>query len=169
MVRAARLTEGARVADFAAGGGFFARAAARAVAPLGRVWAVDADPELLARLKNLAHAEGIHTVEVVRGNVEKPGGSNLEERSVDWVILVNGLFSSHNKGGIAAEASRVLRRGGKVLLVEWKDSFGGLGPAPEHVVSAAAATQTFAEHGFALVGDIPAGPYHWGCILQKKA
>lgn len=167
-IHAAKLHEGMHVADFNAGAGFFARAAARAVGEGGVVWAVDVHREMLPRLKALALAEGLHNVEVMHGSVERPGGSHLPEGKFDSVIVANLLFSCDNKKGVAQEAHRVLRRTGRVLVIDWKDSYGGLGPHPDHVVSRDSARAIFEEQGFSRVEDIPAGAYHWGCIMRKK-
>ena len=113
---AAHLHEGMSVADFGAGSGFFARAAARAVGEGGVVWAVDAHQDLLPRLKNLALAEGLHNIEVMRGDLERPGGSHLPALRFDLVIAANVLFSAENKEALAAEAARVLRKGGRALI-----------------------------------------------------
>ncbi len=168
-VQALGLLAGQRVADFASGAGFFARAAARAVGDGGMVWAVDINAELLGRVKNLALAEGLHNVEVVQGNVQQEGGSHLPAQGLDACLVVNLLFGSTNKAGVATEVARVLRRGGKVLVVDWTDSFGGLGPAEDHIVTEAVARAIFEPHGFQYVAPVRAGAYHWGCILQKKA
>lgn len=155
-----------KVADFDAGSGFFTRGAARLCAP-GTVWAVDANHELLSRLKNLATAEGLQNVEVVAGNIEKVGGTHLPEAAFDAVIVANSLFAVEHKAGVAAEAARVLKRGGRVLVIDWEDSFGGLGPAPHDVVSAAEATKIFKAAGFEAGGSAPTGAYHWGLIFRK--
>jgi ubiquinone/menaquinone biosynthesis C-methylase UbiE len=166
VLRAAGLHESLRVADFDAGAGFFTRAAARMCFP-GEVWAVDAQAEVLPRIKNLAVAEGLTNVEVVRGNVEHLGGSNLPDTTFDFCIIANTLFTLECKACCAAEAARILKRHGKVLVVDWKGSFGGLGPAAHHVIAQEDARAVFEEAGFSFVGNVPAGGYHWGCILQK--
>lgn len=167
-VAACHISEGSRVADLSAAGGFFTRAAARAVGPGGVVWAVDAHSDLLARLKNLAGAEGLHHIEVVRGSIEKVGGTHLPDSTMDFCIVANALFSAADKPAVAEEAARVLRKAGRLLLIDWLSSHGGLGPAPEHIVSAAEAKKIFEVAGFAQAEDIPAGAYHWGLILRKK-
>ena len=167
-VHKAGLLDGQRVADYSGGAGFFARAAARTVGQDGVVWFVDPNQDLLVRIKNLALGEGLHNVEVVHGNVEKVGGSKLLDASVDLVIVANVLFSSNNKAGVAAETARVLRRGGRALVVDWRGSFGGLGPSSEHVVQQAVAKSLFEQYGLVFKEDIPVGAYHWGCILKKK-
>lgn len=168
-LRTSHLDEGIHVADFGAGSGFFTRAAAREVGERGVVWAVDAHRDLLPRIKNLALAEGLRNVEVLHGDLEKLCGSNLPAEQFDFVIAANLLFSLENKENLAEEIKRVLRRGGRALIVDWKDSFGGLGPHLEHVITAAAARALFEKNGFVVLGEVPAGEYHWGFIVRKKA
>ncbi len=157
---------GQTVADFDAGSGFFTRGAARLCAP-GAVWAVDANREILPRLKNLAAAEGLRNVEVIAGNIEKAGGTHLPEATFDACIIANSLFAVEDKKAVAAEAARVLKKGGRALVIDWQDSFGGLGPQPKDVVSAAAAQELFEAAGFAVEGEAPAGMYHWGLLFKK--
>lgn len=168
VVAAAHITPGSHIADLAAAGGFFARAAARAVGPQGSVWAVDPSQEMLARLKNLALGEGLHNIEVVRGTPERAGGTHLPDASMDLAILANALFGMDEKRAAAHEAARVLRKAGRVLLVDWTESHGGLGPDQAHVIGAGEAKKIFEAAGFAQAEDIPAGAYHWGLILRKK-
>lgn len=163
---AAQVHEGAVVADFGAGSGFFTRALAREV---GEVWAVDINQDLLPRIKTLASAEGLNNVEVVQGDVEIVGGSNLPDEHFDFVIVSNILFSLEHKGECVAEVRRVLKRGGRALVIDWAGSFGGLGPHQVHVVTAAAVKELFEKQGFAYLGEVPAGFYHWGMIVRKPA
>jgi demethylmenaquinone methyltransferase/2-methoxy-6-polyprenyl-1,4-benzoquinol methylase len=168
VVAAAHISPGSRVADLCTGSGFFARAAARATGPEGVVWAIDAHGDMLARLKNLATGEGLHNLEVVRGTIEKAGGTHLPDATIDVAIVANALFSTTHKEAAAAEAHRILRKAGRLLLVDWSASHGGLGPHPDHVVAQADARRLFEQAGFAKGEDIPAGAYHWGLILRKK-
>lgn len=168
VVRAARLHEGMRVADFGAGSGFFTRAAARLVGEAGLVWAVDVHQDMLPRNKNLALAEGLRNVEVVHGDVEKPKGSHLPAGNFDAVIVANLLFAAEHRAAIAREAARVLRPGGTVLIVDWKDSFGGLGPHAGHIITAVEAQKIFEAEGFANAQTVPAGSYHWGMLMRRS-
>src|SRR5437660_1553055 len=103
---AVRVQEGMRVADFHAGAGFFTRAAARRVGTQGRVWAIDADHDRLARLKNIAELEGLEHIEIVHGNIERRGGTLLPDESIDMVLVVNTLFTCEDKEMCAEEAWR---------------------------------------------------------------
>jgi ubiquinone/menaquinone biosynthesis C-methylase UbiE len=158
-----------QVADLGSGAGFFARAAARAVGEGGVVWAVDLNRELLSRIKNFAAAEGLYNVQVVHGDAEIVGGSNLPAESFDFVIAANLLFTVENKGEAIGEIRRLLKKTGRALVIDWQDSFGGLGPRPDHVVSAAQGKKLLEQHGMSVLGRVPAGAYHWGFVVRKKS
>ena len=168
-VAAAGIHEGMQVADFGAGAGFFTRAAARAVGDTGVVWAVDLNRDLLPRIKNLAAGEGLNTVEVIHGDIEAVGGSNLPADTFDFVLITNVLFGLENLGECVAEARRVLKKSGRALVIDWAGSFGGLGPHPDHVISLEKAQNLFEKHGFGILSHIDAGAYHWGFVARKKA
>lgn len=168
-LRAAALHEGAKVADFGAGSGFFTRAAARLVGPTGLVWAVDVHQELLPRLKKLSIEEGLKNVEVVQGNVERQGGSHLPADNFDLVILSNILFCAEHKDALAKEACRVLRTGGQALVIDWKGSFDGMGPHEDHVVTEDHARTLFELNGFTIVAPVQCGHFHWGFLARKRA
>jgi ubiquinone/menaquinone biosynthesis C-methylase UbiE len=167
VLRAANVHEGERVADFGAGSGFFTRAAGRLVGARGLVWAVDVHQELLPRIKNLSLEEGLHNVEVVHGNLESKGGSHLPEDNFDVVIISNMLFSAEHKDNVVAEAHRVLRKNGRALVIDWSDSFNGMGPHTDHVVTADHAQTLFELGGFTFVHVVPAGTHHWGLLMKK--
>lgn len=164
----AGLGEGQEVADFSAGSGFFARSAARIVEG-GTVWSVDTNGELLTRLKSLCLAEGLTNVEILRGNIESPQGSGLPAGHFDFCIVANVLFSAARKETVAREVWRVLKKTGRAVVIDWSSSHGGLGPHPEHVISEAEARALFEASGFTYLEPIPAGAYHWGFTVRKKA
>lgn len=168
-LRAAKVREGERVADFGAGSGFFTRAAARLVGEKGLVWAVDVHQDMLPHIKKLALEEGLHNVEVVHGNVERSGGSHLPKENFDVVIISNMLFGVEHKDLVVKEAWRILRTGGRVLVIDWSDSFNGMGPHKEMVVSADHAQTLFELGGFGFVNEVPAGSHHWGFVAKKTA
>lgn len=168
VLHAAKLHEGMTVADFGAGSGFFTRAAARAIGEHMKVWAIDVQRDLLPRIKNIAAAEGLHNVEVMYGDLESHQGSGLPDAFCDFVIVSNILFGVEDKETVIREVMRVLKKGGRALVIDWTDSFGGLGPHKDHVLSQQDAKSMFEHAGFTYVEDVSAGAYHWGFVVRKK-
>lgn len=163
------LQYGMRVADFGSGSGFYSLAAARAVGPHGHVTAVDVQKDLLSKLKNEAIKAGLSNLEVVWGDIEKLGGTRLKEGSVDAVILSNILFQVPDKVTPALEAKRILKpHSGKVLVVDWSDSFGGMGPEAGALVPQEKIREVFEKAGFSYYSSISAGDHHYGLIFTTK-
>jgi len=105
---------------------------------------------------------------VIWGDIERVGGSGLGDHKADAAIIANVLFQAKASYQVALETKRILKSGGRVLIVDWKESFGGLGPRPEDVVSAEQIKKVFGEAGFAFEREFPAGDNHWGMILRKQ-
>ena len=80
----------------------------------------------------------------------------------------NILFQIFHKEGFIREVKRILKMRGKVLLVDWSDSFGGLGPKPDDVVKDSKAKELFKEENFKEVLSFDAGDHHYGIIFEKQ-
>jgi ubiquinone/menaquinone biosynthesis C-methylase UbiE len=162
-----RLGEGMAVADLGAGSGAYTIAAADVVGETGRVYAVEVQRDLASRIANLSKAKGLFNVEVIWGDVERVGGTKLAENTLDAVIAGNLFFLIDEKQALVYEIARILRPGGKVLIVDWLDAFEGIGPPPDRVTSAHAMRRLFEAEGLACSETIHAGAHHWGIICRK--
>lgn len=159
------LREGMKVGDFGAGSGHYARAAAAIVGHSGKVYAIDVQEDVLKHIKLNTHEQHQHIIEMVWGDVEKPGGSHLRDASLDAVLLANALFQIENRFGLLAEIKRTLKSGGKLMLVDWAGSYSGMGPAAEKVVTEHEAEAFFINGGFHKVKSFRAGPHHYGILF----
>lgn len=159
------LRDGMKVADLGAGSGHYALSAARIVGDAGRVYAIDIQEEVLRALKSAAQSRGIKNIETVWGDFEKPGGTRLKNESIDAVILSNTLFQIDHMQGAIAEIKRILKHGGRLLIVDWAGCYDGLGPVAERVVSEYTATDLFVSAGFHKVKDFRAGPHHYSLVF----
>ena len=163
-----RLREGMRVADLGAGSGAYSIATAQAVGDSGKVYAIEVQKDLLLKLKNEATRADVHNIEVLWGDIEEPHGTKIKDHAVDAVLVSNVLFQAQDKKGVLNEARRVLVPGGSMLVVDWAESFGGLGPHPDEVLTQSAAKKLCAEAGFSYEKDIMAGAHHYGMIFKKS-
>jgi hypothetical protein len=63
--------------------------------------------------------------------------------------------------------SRTIRSGGKFFVIDWTESFAGMGPQPSHVVTPDATTALFESNGFVLEREYPTGDHHYGLAFRK--
>ena len=113
------------IADIGAGGGAYAIPLAQALAATGRVYVIDVQKDLLPRIQTEATKRRVGNIEVIWGDVEKAGGTHLADASIDLVCMCNIIFQLEDKKTALIEIKRVLVPGGRVLVVDWVESFGG--------------------------------------------
>lgn len=162
------LGKGSYVADFGAGSGFYTFSAAKAVGSSGRVYAVDVQKDLLTKIKNQAQLVGVGNVDIVWADIENLGGTKLRDGSIDAVIAANIFFQLENREGACREIKRILKRGGRVLIIDWESSFGGMGPEAGSVFDSSKARELFEKNDFELDRSITAGAQHYGLIFRRK-
>ncbi len=153
------------VVDLGAGAGHFSLAAASRLEG-GRLFAVDIEKEMLSRLVAEAHAGGLHNIHTLWGDISRLTGVPLAGETIDRAIATNVLYQVDDRNAFVEEVKRLLRPGGKVLLIEWKESAQG-GPHQKHKVAEEVALALFRRHGFEKERDIDAGDMHYGMILVR--
>ncbi len=165
VMRALALRPGEAAADIGAGTGYFAQPMAEAVGPAGKVYAVDAQPEMLALLKSKLDRDGLANVELVQAEAERTG---LPEASCDLYFLANVWHELEDWEAAAREARRVLKAGGRVAILDWRpDVDPEHGPPLAHRVDASHASGYLQAAGFQLANAVRVGRYSW--LLQAKA
>lgn len=165
------LSPGTVVADLGAGAGDYVFIAAKMVRGMemeGKVYAIDVQKDLLDKIKNEANRERLTNVEIIWGNAEKIGGTNLNDASVDAVIASNIFFQIEDRENFAKEIARILKPKGRIFFIEWSDSFGGIGPHQNAVVTEAQAKDFFIKNGFTIERDVVVGSHHYGLVIRKK-
>ncbi|HEY4503629.1 MAG TPA: methyltransferase domain-containing protein [Candidatus Paceibacterota bacterium] len=161
------VTDGMKVVDMGAGSGFYTIESAKRVGPSGMVYAVDVQQDLLNKIKNSAGLVGLHNIEVIWGNIEKIGGTKLREAIADRVIISNTLFqiAVEDRDNLALETKRILKQGGKLLVVDWTV---GSPLSPKTLVPKMLAEGIFQKVGFTLEKTFDAGDHHYGIVLTKN-
>jgi predicted methyltransferase len=117
LVGALKLRRGMAMADIGAGTGLFTPLFAEAVGASGKVYAVDIVPEflrLIARRSAEAGLQQVKTVLCTDRSVELP------PESVDVAFICDAYHHFEYPAQTMASLHRALRRGGEVLLVEFK-------------------------------------------------
>ena len=119
-LKAARLGPEDVVVDLGSGTGLLALAAAPQV---GRVIAVDVSAEMLQRIARHAQEQGVTGIELVHGDMRR---LPLPDASVDVVVSCYAFHHLVDDGKelSAAEAYRVLRPGGRLVVVDMMFKLG---------------------------------------------
>lgn len=161
------IREGDVVADFGAGAGYFIETLAKLVGSSGRVYACEIQKELVERIGTLARSRGLFMVDPLWCDLEAVNGVKIQDGQLDVVIMVNTLFQLEQKEVTLGEAFRTLRSGGKFFIIDWSESFGGLGPQQSDVVTAKSAQALAETVGFVYERVFDAGDHHYGLALRK--
>ena len=167
-VEALGIERGMIVADFGSGSGAYALLIAEKLAGTGHIYAIDVQKDLLRRTHNEAQKRKLSALSILWGDLENHGGSKLADVSVDLVLISNLLFQAENKETLLAEAFRILRATGQLAMIDWSDSFEGMGPEKKDVVNKEKALTLVRANGFELEREFAAGAHHWGLILRKR-
>ena len=160
------LKEDMVVADLGAGTGFYS-VAAGAMVPQGKVYAVEVQKEFLPTIKQKTKDAGLANVECLWGNIEKIGGTKIGDQVVDAVIVSNVLFQVEDRDKFLEEIKRILKQGGRVLLIDWSDLSFSLDSNTKALVLPKSAREMFEKKGFVWVREINAGSHHYGMILER--
>ena len=161
------LREGDVVADFGAGSGYFIKILSELVGEEGRVYACEIQKNLVEAIGDLARRENLDNVSVLWGDIETQDGTKIGDNKLDVGILVNTLFQIEDKGVAVVEMSRALRSGGKLFVIDWSESFGGLGPQPDMIITEKDTRALFEQHGFVYERSFDTGDHHYGLAFRK--
>jgi len=106
------LTPRVRIADLGAGDGTLSRLLARQAES---VHCVDNSPRMVQVGRALAKKEHLRNLTYVLGNIEKVP---LPDRSIDIALLSQALHHAENPRQALAEAFRILKPGGRLLILD---------------------------------------------------
>jgi len=158
VIAALGLQPGQVVADIGSGPGYFALRFARAVAPEGKVYGVDIEPEFIDELANQARASGLTNVIPV---LTTPDTSSLPPSCCDVAFFFSVYRHISDRVGYLRALRTRLKPGGRVAIVEWKKIAtlrGGdrerprLGPPEEEKINPEQVVTELHEAGFQVVG-----------------
>lgn len=165
-IREIGVEPGMTVADFGSGSGAHAFAFAEATGKDGRVYAIDVQRDLLARIKNEAVRRALHHIDVLWGDLELPGGSKIADGIVDVVLISNTLFQLIDKHIALDEARRILKPAGLFAIIERN---GTTGLHPGTILPKEDALALARRADFEPIREFIAGHAHYGILFRPVA
>jgi ubiquinone/menaquinone biosynthesis C-methylase UbiE len=160
------IKEGDVVADFGAGSGAFLKGLSVRVGS-GKVYACEIQKGLVEKMGDYARSQNLGNVYPLWCDLEELQGIPVQSNALDVGILVNTLFLLEDKITATKEFFRTIRAGGRIIVIDWSDSYGGLGPAVHQVCDAQTAKSLFEANGFVFERSFPAGAHHYGLAFRK--
>lgn len=165
VVAACRITPGARVAEIGCGTGWFTFELEKTVRPRGIVYALDMQPAMLQILRaKRENWERILTLPCSQNAFE------LDDAEVDIVFHANTLHECVDPEVHLQEVKRVLKPGGRLILVEWKwaDEESQPGPPNLQRLDIHTVQDLVKSAGFEIQETYDVGPYHYAVQAVKN-
>lgn len=146
------------IADFGAGTGYFSLPMA-AEAAQGKVYAIDAQQEMLDLIESKLSDQQASNVQLVHANADKTG---LAESSCNFVFMANVWHEFDDRAAVLRESLRILTRPGRIAILDWRpDVERKAGPPLDHRMAAATAMAELAAAGFQAIAHSNIGLYSW--------
>jgi ubiquinone/menaquinone biosynthesis C-methylase UbiE len=140
---------------------------ARIVGDRGIVYAVDIQKQVLSSVESHAKNQNLENIKTVWSNLEINGATKIQESSLDLGILNNVLFQSANMPEMIKESIRLIKAGGRLLVIDWKSAGAPLGPKMDLKVNPEKIKELCEVFGLKLEKEFEAGQYHFGLIFRK--
>ena len=156
---------GDTIADLGAGTGYFSLPLAEAVGADGKVYAVDAQHEMLALLRQKLLEGSVANVDLVHAEAES---TTLPNACCTLAFLANVWHEFADRSVVIKESRRILKPGGRVAILDWRpDVEREAGPPLDHRLAAPDAAERLLANGFDHVTTVNVGRYSWLVQAEK--
>ncbi|MGE0558474.1 MAG: class I SAM-dependent methyltransferase [Burkholderiales bacterium] len=115
VIQALKLKPDAVIADIGSGTGYFSARFAH-MAPQGKVYGLDTEPDMVKYLADRAKREGLKNVIAVQA---KPGDPRLPEKA-DVVVLVDVYHHVDNREQYFRQLQASLKTGGRLAVIDFR-------------------------------------------------
>ena len=154
----AKITGGDTCVDFGSGTGMFALPMAELLGSKGKVYAIDNSLEMLSHIRAKNPPNNLI---LIHSDVKRTG---LDSQIADICLLAFILHEIKEPGNLIAEAFRLLKPDGRLVVVEWKAEFDKPGPPQRRRISKEQIVQLFSENGLNLASYIDWSQNHYVAV-----
>jgi len=152
------------IADIGAGSGYHSALLSKMVGS-GKVFAVDVEPEMIVYLNERIKQEKLSRIVPVLSAEQEV---SLPENSVDMMLLVDVYHEFSYPYEMALSMLSALKRGGKLVLVEFRSEDPAVPIKTIHKMSIAQAIREFKAAGFVFDKNIDNLPWQHCMVFTKQ-
>ena len=160
-----KVKRGMTVCDMGCGNGYHTLPLAEMVGETGKVYAVDAQPEMIEMLRQRIDAKGIKNVVPIVGLFHDP---KLPPNSCDMILLVDVYHEFSHPVEMLAAMHKALRPDGQLVLVEFRAEDDAVPIKPEHKMSKAQISKEMDANGYALKREFDGLPWQHLMVFGKR-
>lgn len=155
VLQEAGLTQGNIFADVGCGPGFFTMPAAIIVGSNGHVYAIDTQPEMLEALIKRGLPANVTPVKCSDENLP------LKENSTDLALAAYVLHEAANTAVFLREIFRILKAGGRLVIIDWKKQQEEHGPPMAERITEDEAASLLKAAGFTNIAATSLNASHY--------
>jgi FkbM family methyltransferase len=152
------------IADIGAGSGYHSALLSKMVGT-GKVFAVDVEPEMIAYLNERIKQKKLSRIVPVLSTEQKV---SLPENTIDIMLLVDVYHEFSYPYEMALSMRSALKRGGKLVLVEFRSEDSTVPIKTIHKMSEAQAIKEFKAAGFKFDKNIDNLPWQHCLVFTKQ-
>lgn len=149
------------LADLGCGTGYFTIPASFRVK---KVFALDIQQEMLEILSDKIKKEKISNIEPI---LTHESSIPLPDNSIGVLFMANVFHEIDDKNSILKEGKRILKKEGKLIIIDWKKVEMDFGPPVEERLDETEVIFICKSNDFDLYEQKHAGPYNYLLIFQK--
>jgi ubiquinone/menaquinone biosynthesis C-methylase UbiE len=153
------------VADIGCGIGYFTIPATEMINSENKVYALDTSEEMLAEVEkraSFANVTNIVTIKTSEYDLTLPG------ESITFALLVNILHEIEDKMKFIREVKRILRKEGKLAIIEWEKEDMEKGPSVDQRIGKDEVSSMLKGVGFEIGNSFKFAGIFYGLIAIKN-
>jgi ubiquinone/menaquinone biosynthesis C-methylase UbiE len=165
----AGIKKGQTMIDAGCGDGHISMAASEVIGPEGSVQALDIHGPSIKGLIGSIKEKGYGNIYPQRTDITL--GFDHPDSSVDMVMMSNvlhGLVNNDGYGHVLKDVTRVLRHGGRFVVIEFKKVDTGFGPPSSFRIGTEDVCRLIAGLGMRTLDTIEISPAHYMAIFYKE-
>lgn len=159
------ISRGMTIADIGCGTGYCTVPLAAMIGEGGRVYACDISQEMLDELNDKIERWDIGTIFT---KLSQENSIPIEDNSVDFIFLSMLIHELDSPPAFLSELKRILKKGGRIGIVDWEKLESEVGPPQDERTSMAEAVEMMAQEGLSTIKNEMIGSYHYAILSARN-